>query len=211
MKYWQVTLAALVLFSSGMACGYFVGLRQKPDTPAETAAVAPSKDERPPWNRDRSMWHFVKFLEDELQISEDQKTQIEEAIRESQENMKRIWDEVRPRAGEEIVQTNEKIKSYLTEDQKVKFDQSMEEFRNRRFSRRPGGGDNREGDERRGDGGPGFRGDGQRGGPPPPGGEEGNESRWDHKREWRRDNPPPNGDGPPPSQSQPPPPAPSGN
>jgi hypothetical protein len=189
MKYWQVILASIVLFGSGMASGYFLGLRKAAADVPVADETPVTKDERAPWTRDRSLRHFVHFLEEEIQINEDQKDQILQIVQESNEKMKQIWDDVRPKAAEQMSRTNEKIKAVLSDEQVERFDKAMDEFRKRRFQPRGRDGD---GDRDR---------DGRRGPPPP---------NWDPDRKGPRDWPQRDGDGPRPEwnrdHDQPPPP-----
>lgn len=137
MKYSQVILASLVLFASGGAGGYFLGLRSKSAQPIATTSVTSS--ERAPWFRDRSLNHFVDFLEKEIQIDASQKAKIVEIINASNEKMKQIWDDVRPKASQQMDATNTEIKAVMTADQVARFDEVMEEFRKQRFRRPPPG------------------------------------------------------------------------
>lgn len=137
MKYSQVILASLVLFATGGAGGYFLGLRSKSAQPIATTSVTSS--EKAPWFRDRSLNHFVDFLEKEIQIDESQKTKIVEIINQSNEKMKQIWDDVRPKAAQQMDATNVEIKAVMTSEQVIRFDQVMEEFRKQRFRGPPRG------------------------------------------------------------------------
>lgn len=134
MNYIQILAAAFLIFASGGATGYFYAKNQQTDPiPAQTKLTSGG---RAPWMGRDPLRYFVRFLEDKINISEAQKEQINTIIEESNLSMKKIWDDVRPKASEQMAQTNEKIKAVLTPEQVEKFDTLMEEFRNKRFKGR---------------------------------------------------------------------------
>lgn len=135
MNYTHVIIAACLIFASGGATGYFIGQKQmQPElvAPKETKF---SPEGRAPWMGRDPLRDFVKFLERKLNITEQQQNDINQVIKDSNESMKKIWDDVRPKASAEMAATNEKIKTVLSPDQAEKFEELMDEFRRERFKR----------------------------------------------------------------------------
>jgi len=178
MNYAQIFIAALLLFASGGATGYFMGLKiHKTQVVSESEAKLDNKS-RSPWMHGDPLRHFVSFLERELQISDDQKSQINTIVDESNERMKVFWKGVQPKAREEMESTREKIKAVLTSDQAAKYDELMEEFRQKRFRRGPGR--REKGDRENGDRGP-----RRPGGQFERGNQEGRDKDDENRRHWK--------------------------
>ncbi len=66
---------------------------------------------------------FLGHLERELQLTEDQRTRIDEILRQSHEDAERIRAELLPRVRARIEQTHESVREVLTPEQQKLFDE----------------------------------------------------------------------------------------
>lgn len=136
MSYIQILAAAVFIFASGGATGYFYALKHKSEV--TTVQTRLGSGARAPWMGRDPLRYFVRFLESKIEITEDQKNQINTIIEESNLTMRKIWEDVKPKASDQMSLTNAKIKAVLTSEQADKFDALMEEFREARSKGRSG-------------------------------------------------------------------------
>lgn len=114
---WQVRVAALVIFLLGAAAGalaprvYYGWLRHD------------ARTER----RDQ----FEQML-DRLQLSADQKTQVQQIFGDTREQLRALRRESDPRIEEIRRQTDERLQKVLTPEQWQRFQQTREEMRGQR-------------------------------------------------------------------------------
>lgn len=123
---WRVRIAALVIFVLGFSAGAL----------AFNAYRA--------WTRNRSEAvrrnGFDEML-DQLQLNEDQKTQVHQILTDTRQQLQALRKESEPRFDEIRQRTDERLQKVLTPDQWKKFQQQREEMRSRRRGRgnlRPG-------------------------------------------------------------------------
>lgn len=112
---WQVRVAALVVFVLGFTAG----------------ALAFTGYQR--WARrsaDANKQSFSKML-DTLQLSGEQKTQVEQILGDTREQLRALRKESEPRFEEIRRQADERLQKVMTPEQWQKFQQSRNEFRGR--------------------------------------------------------------------------------
>ena len=126
---WQVRVAALVIFLLGVAAGALA--------PKAYFAWRGQDDSRSREDR------FERMLE-RLQLSPEQKTEVQQILGDSREQLRELRREAEPRMKEIQQQTDERLQKVLTPEQFAQFQQMMEEMRAR----------GRRGRGRRGGGGP---------------------------------------------------------
>jgi hypothetical protein len=68
---------------------------------------------------------MLRRLESTLNLSPEQRDSIDALVRESQERVRKLWEPIRPRAQDEFRQLREKVRGVLTEEQRLKFEESM--------------------------------------------------------------------------------------
>ncbi len=151
MNAWKVILAALVIYVAGIVTGKFgANLGEKKPRP-NREAFSP----RPPMMHD-----LARKMESRLDLTADQREQVQVAMEASQERMRALMNEMRPKFAAESQAMRVEIEALLNEDQKTKFAQVFERS-NRRGPGGPGGrpGGRREGRFDRGPhgGGPDFQ------------------------------------------------------
>ena len=149
MNAWKVILAALVIYVAGIVTGNFASGLAK-GTPEESQGEQSARP-RPP-----RMHDLVRRMESRLHLESEQTVQVREIVEASQERMRALNDELRPKFETESQSMRLEIEALLTEEQLAKFDEVFERS-GIRPSRGPGG----RGPGGRGQGGGGRRGEGR--------------------------------------------------
>jgi Spy/CpxP family protein refolding chaperone len=126
VKRWQVIAAALLLFATGAGSGYFVA---RAGAGRPQAARAPAGLDRAAEAR----FFALRRIQRELDLQPAQRERIEALIRDSQGRMRKIFQEVQPRAREEMKFLREQIRRELTPEQRQDFERLL-----RRPEGRPG-------------------------------------------------------------------------
>lgn len=124
MNGWKVILATLVIFASGVATGLFVS-DQKPDIEPAAAPHVITPGSPPPASWQVYQKDFVRRLNKEVVLSEEQRLRVDETLKESQERTKAIRDRIAPELKDEIKRVREQIRSQLSPEQQARFDQAM--------------------------------------------------------------------------------------
>jgi Spy/CpxP family protein refolding chaperone len=146
---WKPILAALVIFAAGVVTGGLtVGLRRQtvgprwatssPDLPRpvvvgdgikrppEGSRWATSSPDLPrPWLTQRlaaQQGDLFRRMENHLDLRPEQRQRLEAIVRESQERIRALADDLAPRTREELRRMREKIREELTPEQRRKFE-----------------------------------------------------------------------------------------
>ncbi len=128
---WTAILAAILIFLAGTVTGglavrlYDLHTRPRP---------SPDLAARPGWTQRMELLHR---LDNQLALEPDQRTRIEQTLRESQERLLRIWDRFNPEARAELVQSGERIKTILTPSQREKYERLSRTRTSRRTNDTP--------------------------------------------------------------------------
>lgn len=144
----KLVLCVLLLFTAGMVTGgAAVRLRDR----VRTRNLNQLRGDVP-----SSLWQRMEFLrkaQRDLELDPEQRGKIESYLRESQENVRRLWAPIAPQVRAETETLRDRIRSELTPEQQAKFDQVLAE--RRKAGKRP---ERSEGSVRPGEaGGPGHR------------------------------------------------------
>ena len=118
---WQVRIAALLIFVLGFAAGIL----------ALNVYRGFARDRGP---RDR----FEQMAE-RLQLSDDQKTKVQEIFTDTREQLRAVRRESEPKMNEIRRQADGRLQTVLTPEQWQKFQTLRDEMRSRRGGRGPGG------------------------------------------------------------------------
>ena len=113
---WQVRIAALLIFVLGFAAGALALSAYKRFGRATNA----SRDAR-----------FAQTLED-LKLTADQKTQVDQILGDTRQQLQALRKESEPRVGEIRRQADERLQKVLTPEQWTQFQQAREKMHNRR-------------------------------------------------------------------------------
>jgi Spy/CpxP family protein refolding chaperone len=114
VKFWKVILAAVVIFGAGIVTGALTKHLQSSQSPAEAKhrpGHAFSSD-----HQDQKRIQFLARMDQELDLSPEQRQRIEEILQESQERMASL-----PR--EEFRRVRQEIKAELTPEQLAYFEE----------------------------------------------------------------------------------------
>ena len=149
MNYWKVILATVVIFGAGVLTGgllvdYVSHSHQKsPRRPQITNVVRPSTNSpaplrlleipRPPL-AEKMGKQFVQQLNDTLLLTPDQRGKIEKIIADGQDRNRELWTNIAPKMRAVIEEVNQQIRSELTPEQVVQFEELL-----KRPPRRPAG------------------------------------------------------------------------
>ena len=124
MSYWKVILATLVIFCSGLVVGGLLVKR----TGRAVLTAHPFRSALT--NTSISLWHqqqkdFLKRIDHELGLNENQHANIEKILKDSQERTKQIRDKIAPEVREELKNVREQIRAELTPEQQEKFEKAV--------------------------------------------------------------------------------------
>lgn len=135
MNSWKIILAALVIFGAGVMAGTLVATHhplaapENPNPPSENRDHPPHMElPRPPLVEQSLNKKFLQQLNDKLQLSADQYTNIQKIISEGQEKNHAIWTNVAPEIRGVIMDTHKQIREQLTSDQKEKFEELLKQL-----------------------------------------------------------------------------------
>lgn len=178
MKFWKVIVATVLIFVSGFVSGTLI----------TKAYIAKAERE---WREGRRPWgprYFVGRLDRDLDLTDEQRAQIENLLKQSQEDLKNLFDPISAQVREIHRKLREDIKAVLTAEQRETFEKIMDSRRG--GPGRPGGRDRGREENRR------NRGDRE---------QNDRQHRGDGPPRPDFDNPPPDhppADGPPPPEEE---------
>jgi Spy/CpxP family protein refolding chaperone len=124
---WKVILATMVIFGCGVVTG---GLLMKTQLPAVTGTAdlsthtASATNQPPPFAQVQSL-AFLRRLEKQVDLSDDQRDQIVRIMKSSQERSRPIWNKIAPEMHVEIRRVREEIREVLTPEQQHKMDELL--------------------------------------------------------------------------------------
>ena len=124
---WKPILAALVIFAAGVVTGGLTVQIRQPRPAPNPAGNAPAR-KVPVMPREAQVRELSRRMQAELDLAPEQRDRIEALVRDSQERMKAVRDEVGKKIGEEFREMRLKIRSELTPDQRKKFAEIMKQL-----------------------------------------------------------------------------------
>ena len=116
---WQVRIAAAIIFVLGFVAGILA---------LNVYRGVASGGERHPGNR-------IEMLAERLQLTEDQKTKVQEIFNDTREQVRALRKESEPKFNEIRRQADGRLQTVLTPEQWQKFQSVRDEFRPRRGGR----------------------------------------------------------------------------
>jgi Spy/CpxP family protein refolding chaperone len=124
VKTWKPVLAALVIFAAGVVTG---GLTVNLKGNASIGLPKPSPLARvKAWANQRAdgqLRDLSRRMQEHLELTPAQRERVQAIIRDSQSRMKALWEQVGPKAREELRQVLEKIRTELNPEQRTKFEE----------------------------------------------------------------------------------------
>jgi Spy/CpxP family protein refolding chaperone len=143
---WNVILATIVIFGAGVITGGLLVDHVQHQPPARHAMGPGSKppggtnevNEIPgPMRAQILNKQFVQQLNDELQLSDDQRKQIQKIISQGQQNTRDLWKLVGPQFQLIWRDTRGQIRQVLTPEQRKKFETLIKEQRHPQSTNAP--------------------------------------------------------------------------
>jgi len=126
---WKVIFATIVIFGAGVVTGgllvkYSVQTPPRPHGPANRAVQ--------PISAGGIRIEFLRRVERDLNLTADQREQIDKILTASQERSKKIMEPVQPIIREELQQTKEQFRAVLNPEQKIRFDELLKQQQQQR-------------------------------------------------------------------------------
>jgi Spy/CpxP family protein refolding chaperone len=112
---WRIILAAAVIFCAGAGTGAIVARNYAPKIVKRTHVSPPL-----PLSHDRRE-EYISKLDREVQLTAEQRGQVERILAASQKRMKQIWEPLEPEVKEEYRRTRREISEILTPEQQAKM------------------------------------------------------------------------------------------
>ena len=124
MTTWKPILAALMIFAAGVVTGGLtVKVRQAPF--AHSAGAQTKRQVLLP--REGQLRDLSRRMQNQLDLTPDQRERIEAIIRESQARMKSLRDQIGQKTSEEARDMRQRIRDELTSEQRHRFAQIMKQ------------------------------------------------------------------------------------
>ena len=136
MKSTQLIFVALLLFGAGVVSG-LAGARLREKASARTLLQKRGGVPPPMWQR----LEFLRRAQRDLDLTPEQRQRIEGYVKDSQEQIRRLWEPLAPRAKAEMDDLRQRIRGELSEAQRERFDQALAEH-GHKSSRNPERGTN---------------------------------------------------------------------
>ena len=135
MKTFKVILATLVIFCAGAFAGMMITKERQADPASSAPAVAEDlKGERRPGNRfeedhNRRRQEFMARLQQDLNLSPEQYSQIESILDASDERTRAIWKPLKQQMHQEFQKVREQISATLNPEQQELYQEMMQRHR----------------------------------------------------------------------------------
>ena len=147
MNTWKVIFATLVIFVAGVVTGgllvsYSDRAQHKPHRLWPREVSTHRSDTKQPTTTPRETFtppklsgampqglrmDFLRNLDREIQLTDEQRARIEKIITEGQEHNKQLWNRVLPEMRREMQETKERIRAELKPEQVKRFEELMKQ------------------------------------------------------------------------------------
>jgi len=126
---WKVILATMVIFITGAVTGSLL-VRHFGPAPATQPPVVQQQPHPPvPGTAGLVRVDFLRRAERELNLTIDQRDQVDRIIRDSQERTKKLMEPIQPQIRDEMQQTRDQFMAVLTPEQKARFEELLKQQR----------------------------------------------------------------------------------
>lgn len=130
MNRWKPILAAALIFSTGVASGFFISRATRtPSTHSREPGGPPPPGEGRP--------DFTSRLKRDLALDEAQSQRVEAILQDGRKRNRQIWETVQPQMREEMKRVRELIQAELNPAQRTKYDEIMKQRSRDRERRGP--------------------------------------------------------------------------
>lgn len=134
MNSWKVILATIVIFAAGLLTGGILTWRLEQANLMRRAHRTAQPASPGGWR-----FEFLRRAQRELDLSPEQRGQIDKLLKESQERTRVIMEPVSPQIHAEMLRTKEEFRKILTPEQQKRFDELLKKPAHPRDQRRPQG------------------------------------------------------------------------
>lgn len=124
MNTWKVIFATVIIFGAGVVTG---GLLVKYSVPTPSHPQHPAANRVQPISAGGLRIEFLRRVERDLNLTPDQREQVDKILAASQERSKKIMEPVTPKIREELQQTREQFRGVLNPEQKIRFDELLKQ------------------------------------------------------------------------------------
>ena len=124
MNTWKVIFATVVIFGAGVVTG---GLLVKYSVQTPSRPHGPANRTVQPISAGGIRIEFLRRVERDLNLTADQREQIDKIITASQERSKKLMEPIQPKIREELQQTREQFRAVLNSEQKIRFDELLKQ------------------------------------------------------------------------------------
>ena len=129
MNTWKVIFATVVIFGAGVVTGgllvkYSVQTPPRPHGQANRAVQ--------PISAGGIRIEFLRRAERDLNLTAEQREQVDKILAASQERSKKIMEPVQPKIREELQETREQFRAVLNPEQKMRFDELLKQQQQQR-------------------------------------------------------------------------------
>lgn len=132
MNTWKVIFATIVIFGAGVVTGALV-VKYSAQTPVHQSRQGSSGGNRiQPISAGGIRIEFLRRVERDLNLTPDQREQIDKIISASQERSKKLMEPIQPKIREELQQTKEQFRAVLNPEQKIRFDELLKQQQQQR-------------------------------------------------------------------------------
>ncbi len=133
MNSWKVILATMVIFAAGVLTGSVVSWRLQQANLIRRSIHRPAQPPSPSGWR----FEFLRRAQRELDLSPEQRQQVDKILKESQERTRAIMEPISPQIRAEMQRAKDEFKALLTAEQQKRFDELLKKPAHPRDQRRP--------------------------------------------------------------------------
>jgi Spy/CpxP family protein refolding chaperone len=127
---WKVIFATVVIFGAGVVTGGLL-VKYSVQTPSRPHYGQPNRAVQP-ISAGGLKIEFLRRVERDLNLTGDQREQIDKIISASQERSKKLMEPIQPKIREELQQTREQFRAVLNPEQKIRFDELLKQQQQQR-------------------------------------------------------------------------------
>jgi Spy/CpxP family protein refolding chaperone len=127
---WKVIFATVIIFGAGVVTGGLL-VKYSVQTPARPQHAQANRAGQP-ISAGGLRIEFLRRVERDLNLTADQREQVDKIIMASQERSKKIMEPVNPKIREELQQAKEQFRAVLNPEQKIRFDELLKQQQQQR-------------------------------------------------------------------------------
>jgi Spy/CpxP family protein refolding chaperone len=122
---WKVILATMVIFGAGVVTGGL--LVRHTSSPSHPPRGQAASRPLPPMSPSGLKMEVLRRVERDLDLTPEQRSQVDRIISASQERTKKLMEPVAPQIHAELQETKEAVRAVLTPEQRIRFDELLKQ------------------------------------------------------------------------------------